>query len=229
MTDNTASSGQLGAGQQDPSDSSSEVNKIAFAVSQIMARFDFMKPVKVIAVHAGSGSPPGPMTVDVQPLVQQIDGNRNAVSHGIVYGIPVSRTQGGKWTIICDPAVDDVGYVVAGDRDMSKVKATAAEAPPGSLRKFKISDGVYAGAILGPVTEAFLWLKADGTFKLQDAAGFVLETDGSGNGTITGDLNVIGNVKATQDVWAASASPATKVTLKGHISVNSNTPPTPGH
>lgn len=230
MTDNTASSGQLGAGQQDPNDSSSETNKIAFAVARIMAeRLDTMKPVKVIAVHAGTGTPPGPATVDVLPLVQQIDGNRNAVSHGTVYGIPVARLQGGPWSIICDPAVGDIGYVVAGDRDMSKVKTTAAEAPPGSLRKFSIADGVYEGGILNQPTSAYLWLRSDGTLKLVDIGGFVLETDGSGNGTVTGNLNVTGTIKATGDVWAAAGSPATKVTLLGHISVNSNTPPTPGH
>lgn len=229
MTESTATSGQLGAGQQGPNDSTEEVNKIAFAVEQMMARLSTMKPVKVIAVHAGEGTPPGPMTVDVQPLVQQIDGNRNAVPHGTVYGIPVARQQGGKWTIICDPAVEDVGYVVCSDRDMSKVKATAAEAPPGSLRKFSISDGVYAGAILTKPTDAYLWLKDDGTFKLKDASGLVLESDGSGGAKITGDLSVSGTIKATGDVWAAAGSPATKVTMLGHISINSGTPPTPGH
>lgn len=196
MTDtNTANSGQIGAGQQDPGDSSSETNKIAFAVARILAeKLDTMKPVKVIAVHAGTGTPPGPATVDVLPLVQQIDGNRNAVSHGTVYGIPVKRMQGGAWTVICDPAVGDIGYVVAGDRDMSKVKTTAAEAPPGSLRKFSIADGVYEGGILSQPTSAYLWLRADGTFKLVDGSGFVLETDGNGNGTVTGDLRVTGEV-----------------------------------
>lgn len=227
MTDNTASSGDLGAGQQEPGTSASEENKIAFAVRQIMARLSTMKPVKVIAVHAGSGTPPGPMTVDVQPLVQQIDGNQNAVSHGTVYGIPVARTQGGKWTIICDPAVGDIGYVVCSDRDMSKVKATAAEAPPGSLRKFSISDGVYAGAMLNQATAAYLWLKADGSFKLADAGGFVLESDGSGNATWTGNMAVKGNITATGEITRGLGG-ADQVTLGQHKHTANNTPPTPG-
>lgn len=227
MIENTATTGQLGAGQQEPNDSAAEVNKIVFAVRQIMAQYDFMKPVKVVAVHAGSGSPPGPMTVDVLPLVQQIDGNRNAVSHGTVYGIPVARTQGGKWTIICDPAVDDVGYVVVSDRDMSKVKATAAEAPPGSLRKLSISDGVYAGAMLGAVTDAYLWLKPDGSFKLKDAAGFVLESDGSGNATWTGNMAVKGNITATGEITRGFGG-ADQVTVGQHKHTANNTPPTPG-
>lgn len=214
-TNNTADSGQIGAGQQDPNDSASETNKIAFAVRQILARIDTMKPVKVIAVHPGSGTPPGPTTVDVLPLVQQIDGNRNAVSHGTVYGLPVKRLQGGAWTVICDPAVNDIGYVVAGDRDMSKVKATAAEAPPGSLRKFSIADGVYEGGILNQTTSAYLWLRADGTLKLVDGKGFVLETDGSGNATVTGDLNVKGNITATQEITRGLGG-ADQVTLGHH-------------
>lgn len=229
MTDNTASDGQLGAGQQDPNDSASEVNRVAFAVRQIMSRLDTMKPVKIVAVHAGTGTPPGPATVDVLPLVQQIDGNRNTVSHGTVYGIPCMRIQGGPWTIICDPAVDDVGFVIASDRDMSKVKTTKAEAAPGSLRKFSIADGVYVGCILKDATAAYLWLRSDGTLKLVDGGGFVLETDGNGNAALTGDLNVTGNINATLNVTAASASPATMVSMLGHFHAANGTPPTPGH
>lgn len=202
MTDNTSSSGSLGAGQQTPNDSTSLTNQIEFAVKRILARLDTMKPVKVVAVHPGEGTPPGPTTVDVLPLVQQIDGNNNAVSHGTVYGIPVRRIQGGKWTIIIDPAVDDVGYVTSGDRDMSKVKATAAEAPPGSRRSFNISDGVYEGAILMNPTDAYFWLKTDGTLELVDQAGPVLQTDVAGNRIITGNLIVNGNLQLSGSIEA---------------------------
>jgi hypothetical protein len=176
----TASQGSLGAGQQDPNDSASEVNQIAFAVRQIIAELDTMKLVQVKAVHPGSGSPPGPTTVDVLPLVQQVDGNGNAVSHEVVHGIPVKRAQGGPWMIVIDPAVGDVGYVTAADRDGSKVVATGAQAPPGSGRSFSISDGVYEGGCLNKATEAYLWLKADGTFVLNDKSGNKIATTTTG-------------------------------------------------
>lgn len=227
MTDGTASQGQLGAGQQHPSASSSEPNKVAFAVRQIMARYDFMKPVKVVAVHPGQGSPPGPATVDVLPLVQQIDGNRNAVPHDTVYGLPVRRLQGGKWAVVCDPAVGDVGYAVCSDRDMSRVKATGASAPPGSLRKFSIADAVYEGGILGAVPAAYLWLRADGSFKISDAGGFVLESDGSGNATWTGNMAVRGSITATGEITRGLGGPD-QVSVGTHGHPGNNLPPNPG-
>jgi hypothetical protein len=251
MTDNTSTTGQVGAGQQIPNDSNALPNQIAFAFRSLMAQLDLMKPVKVVAVHPGAGTPPKATTVDVLPLVQQIDGNGNAVPHGTVHGIPVDRLQGGGWTVILDPAVGDVGYVVAGDRDMSKVKATKDQAPPGSRRSWNISDGVYRGGILMDPTSAYLWLKADGSLKLADKGGFVLETDGSGNGKVTGNLLVSGNLQLSGSIEAldgttyagnihttgslsadgevtAHAS-GSIVTLTQHIHSANNTPPTPGH
>lgn len=224
-----ASPSDLGASQQTPNDSAALPNEIAFAVERMLARLDIAKPVKVIAVNAGEGEPPGPCTVDVQPLVSQLDGNMNAVEQGTVYGIPVARLQGGPWTIVCDPAVGQFGFVVCSDRDISKVVAAPGVAAPGSNRRFSISDGVFVGSILNDVGENYLWLRTDGTLKLAAAGGFVLETASDGSATITGDLNVTGNIKATLDVWAASASPATKVTMLGHFHSANNTPATPGH
>lgn len=201
MTDNTASAGSNGAGQQLPNDSVNETNNLAFAVKRILAKYDTMLPVKVIAVHSGSGTPPGPSTVDVQPLLSRVDGNMNGIEEGTVYGLPVSRIQGGPWTIICDPAAGDVGWVVAADRDISKVKASnGSPGLPGSSRRFSIADGIYAGSILTNPGKAFLWLKSDGTLEISDAGGFVIQTDGSGNATMKGNVTVQGNVIATGNI-----------------------------
>lgn len=224
-----ASPTDLGAGQQTPNDSASEANVIAFAVERILARLDTMKPVRVVAVHPGEGSPPGPTTVDVQPLVSQLDGNGNAVDQGTVYGIPVARTQGGPWTIVCDPAVDQFGYVIAADRDASAVAAQPGVAPPGSQRRFSISDGIFVGAVLNAVGDSYLWLRADGTFKLAAAGGFVLETAADGKATMTtGGLTVTGPINSNDQITANANNPAAKVTMTNHRHVANNTPPTPG-
>lgn len=226
-----ASPTDLGAGQQTPNDSANMPNTIAFAVERILAQLDTMKPVRVVAVHPGEGSPPGPTTVDVQPLVSQIDGNGNVVEQGVTYGIPVARTQGGPWTIICDPVVDQFGYVVCADRDISAVVAQPGLGPPGSPgRRFSISDGIFVGAVLNAVGDSYLWLREDGTFKLAAAGGFVLETDTSGNATATvgTKMTVVGNLDVTGEITKGSATPATKVTLGNHRHSANNVPPTPG-
>lgn len=219
---NNANPEDVGAGQQTPNDSSNLPNLIAFACESIIARLDIAKPVKVLAVNAGQGTPPGPCTVDVQPLVSQIDGSGNVVEQGTVYGIPVARMQGGPWTVVCDPAVGQFGFVVCSDRDMSKVVAAPGVAPPGSYRKFSISDGVFVGSILNEVGDNYLWLRSDGTFKIAAAGGLVLESNSSGKLTLTGDLDVTGEVKA-------KAGTVAFVTLTGHQHPSNGAPPSPGH
>lgn len=170
----------FGYGYQTPWDTSSEFNAICFVIRGMMAAMDTMKLVRVQAVQGGGvGSPP---TVDVLPLVQQVDGNANVIQNGVgvVYGVPVARLQGGPCAIIVDPAEGDVGYVVASDRDVSSVIATPGEpAAPASFRRFSIADGVYAGGVLNETPTCYLRLTEDG-FALVDANGNAVESTEDG-------------------------------------------------
>lgn len=150
----------FGYGQEIPNSSGSDFAAVAFVVRQLMAKMDTSKLVQVVAVHGGGVAPAG--TVDVLPLVQQIDGNGFGTPHGTVYGLPWSRVQGGANAVICDPAVDDVGYVVAMDRDISKVKnqsipiSTTTGFLPSTRRKFNIADGIYGGGCLNVAPNQYL-------------------------------------------------------------------------
>jgi hypothetical protein len=167
----------IGYGQQTPDDSGSDIQNIAFQVRQMIARLDTMKLVKVMAVTGGGVAPAG--TVDVLPLVQQIDGNGNGVPHGTVYGLPWSRVQGGKNAIICDPEVNDIGYVICSDRDITKVKNTQAQALPGSRRQYNISDGIYAGGCLNVAPEQYIIFTTTG-IRLVDINGNSVATTSTG-------------------------------------------------
>lgn len=214
-----------GYGQQTPNDSSNQFNAVSFLVRQMMLRMSTMKLVKVQAVHS-NGEVAEPGTVDVLPLVNQIDGNNNSVKHGTVYGIPWTRVQSGEWAIIADPKVGDVGYVVVSDRDISNVKETKDQANPGSHRVFDLADGVYVGGCLNAAPTSYIFLKEDGHLKIVVGDGLVLETSSSG-WALTGDLNVTGAINSTGEITKGSGG--TKVTLSQHIHSANNTPPTPGH
>lgn len=198
----------IGSGQFNPYDGNSEFQAIAFIVRQMVAELETMKLVQVKAVNPGSGSPPIVGTVDVQLLVQLIDGSGNASDAGVVYGIPYFRMQGGPWAIVCDPAVGDYGYVICSDRDITTVTSNivggqSAAGPPGSDRKYRVSDAIYVGGVLNQTQEAYIWLKSDGTFVLHDQSGNVVQTGSSGIDitpagsnpvTVHGNLNVIGTI-----------------------------------
>jgi hypothetical protein len=159
-----------GYGFQLPSDGISDLAGVAFMVRQLVAVLDTMKLAQVVAVRGGGVAPAG--VVDVQLLVNQIDGATppNATPRGIVTNIPWSRVAGGMNAVICDPQVNDIGYVVAADRDISVVKTTFAKANPGSQRRFSISDGVYTSMALNVTPNQYLVFTSTGV-RLVDKNG----------------------------------------------------------
>ncbi len=221
-----------GYGQQDPFVANDDFNVTSFMVKQMVRRMETNRLVQVKAIHAGDGTPPASGTVDVLPLVQQVDGNNNVKSHGTVYGIPVFRLQGAFGSIILDPKVGDIGYVAVCNRDSSIVKTAKKESPPGSGRTFDLADGIYVGGLLNSVTDQYLWFD-DGKIKIADKNGntIVMDSDGvtatdkfghvlrmkSSGFELTGNLNVIGTIHATGAVSGDSTAAFTgAVTGAGH-------------
>jgi hypothetical protein len=113
-------------------------------------------PVQVMAVHLGEGSPPSIGAVDVQPLVQTVDGSGRLWSLGVTYGAQFSRLQSGSTAIILDPSVGDIGLATVCDRDISSVIASGALAGPGSARTHDISDLVYQFSIVPKAISQYL-------------------------------------------------------------------------
>jgi hypothetical protein len=178
------SSTDSGYGLQFPSDSNSDGTKAAFIFRQMLARVDTLVLVKVVAVAPGKGSPPIGGTVDVQPLVNQIDGATppNSTPHGTVYGLPYSRWRCGPWEIVGDPVVGAIGVALCCSRDISVVKNTKAQANPGSQRRFTIADGLFVplGSFFDGAAAATIFLKPDGTINITDQNNnsFVSSTEG---------------------------------------------------
>jgi len=238
----------FGYGQLGPDDGATDLQAIVFVCRQLIERLDTMKLVQVQAVHPGSGTPPAAGTVDVLPLVSQIDGNGFPVKHGTIYGLQYFRMQGGPWAIIIDPAVNDYGYVVCADRDSSLVVKNPGQQNPGSRRRYNVADGIYVGGVLNAVPAATIWLKSDGTFVIADKPGNVIQSSSSGiaitgNVKVTGTLEatklqtddagltVTGNISATGTIVAGKGG-ADQVGLQTHehptAATGSPSPPTPG-
>lgn len=239
--------GTFGYGQQTPYDTAHPLNAISFIIRQMMARMDTMKLVQVVAVTGGGGAIAAAGTVDVQLLVNQVDGNFNATPHGVVHGIPWWRLQGGPNAIIADPQVNDIGYVVVSDRDISSVKANKAQANPGSRRKHDVADGVYVGGCLNGAPTQYVAFTSSG-IKIVDLNGNMISLSSSGititgnvtvTGTLTADkletgeagLAVTGNISATGTITAGQGG-ADQVGLQTHehptAAAGAPSPPTPG-
>lgn len=173
-------------GFQDGNSGASQFNAMAFVVKQMMAGMGTSMPVKVVAVtNAGALSPAG--TVDVLPLVNQVDGDGNATPHGTIYGLPYSRMHGGTNAVIMDPVIGDIGIVVFASRDISSVKANKAQANPGSGRRFDHADGMYVGGLLNGTPSQYVQFNASG-----------ISLTSPVKVTITApDIDLVGNVATT--------------------------------
>lgn len=118
-----------------------DYNELEFVFSQLAGRMATSQPVLVKAVGNG--------TVDVQPMVAQIDGDGNATLHGIIHNVPVLMARGGTNGFIVDPVIGDIGLAVFASHDISSVKANQAPSNPGSRRRFDWADATYVPGMLG--------------------------------------------------------------------------------
>jgi hypothetical protein len=207
-------------GQQGTFDDVSEDSVAQFLIRQAIGSLRTCIPVQVKKVTGGAvGAPP---VVDVLPLVNLMDGQGNASSHGTISGVPVVRMQGGKNAIIVDPVVDDIGWLMVADRDISAVKANKGDrSNPGSFRRHNLADGVYFGGILNPADPTqYVQFTKDG-LKIVDKNSNIIELkDGEIDITATkvrlnGNLEVHGDITATGSVTAGQGS-GDQIGLQSH-------------
>ena len=122
-------------------------------------------PVKIIAVHKDQD---GNYTVDIKPMVKQVDGIGTPQEHGTVYGIPVHASGGKNGQRLIAPVVGDKGWTQAGDRDHSDVLANKSEANPASRREHDWADSYYMGG--------FANLNTPDSSHVQDENGHTFKT-----------------------------------------------------
>lgn len=148
-------------GTAQPGDNAGDFNAYAFLAQQLINRIAGATIVQVLAVtNAGGASAVG--FVDVQPLVNQLDGDGAAVAHGPLYNLPYLRIQGGADALILDPKVGDKGIAIFADRDISAVKSSGQQSNPGSYRTNDMSDGMYLGGILNGIPTQYVRFSSAG-------------------------------------------------------------------
>lgn len=168
-------------------------SSLNFAVAQVLSGVRTATVVKVLNVsNHGDVSPVG--TVDIQPMVQQLDAIGTLTDLPPVYGVPYMRMQGGTNAVILDPQIGDLGIALFGDRDLSLVAATKAKGAPGSARKHHLSDALYIGGILNGTPIQYVQFQESGItilspFNVTTSAPTINE----GGNVVTSDNVSVGN------------------------------------
>lgn len=167
-------------------------NNITFLVQQMLTKVQTVALVNVVAVsNAGELSPVG--TVDVQPMVSQIDAFGIPTPHAPIFSVPYFRLQGGVNAIIIDPVVGDIGICLVCNRDISKVKATKRASVPGSNRTFSFSDGLYLGGVLNGVPNQYVSFGSAGVEIVSPGTVSVTAPNIALNGSLTNNGVNIGS------------------------------------
>lgn len=169
---------QIASPFQGPTSGASEFQALRFLLSQRLRRVQTAILVQVQAVHGGGVGPVG--TVDVVPLVDQVDGAGNAVPHVTIYSRPYARIQGGTNAFILDPQIGDIGLMVFCSRDISAVIASKQHGPPPSARVFNYADGLYLGGYLNATPQAYIEFAQNGAITVV-APSLTITTTGAVN------------------------------------------------
>jgi len=149
------------AGAKNETSGLGDFNERHLAMQQALSGINTATLVRVTAAtNSGELSPVG--FVDVQPLVDQLDGALQVMPHAEVFHLPYMRLQGGANAVIIDPQVGDIGIALFADRDISVVKDTRGQAAPGSGRRFDMADGLYIGGFLNATPVQYIQFTADG-------------------------------------------------------------------
>lgn len=185
MTENLTGFGGLGVALDD-------FTTIRFIAQQVMNGMATATLVEIMRVDG--------QTVDVRPLVNQIDGKNTGIPHETIHGLPWLALQSGAAVIRAVPKVGDKGMAAFCHSDTSTVKATKGCATPPTRRRYSWSDGVYLGGLplLNEAPTTFIDVSDEGV-TITSPAGITLNGDvqHTGNwtttGTITGETDVVGN------------------------------------
>lgn len=129
-------------------------------IHNLLSKLQTVTLVQVVAVDGAGVAPVG--TVDVQPLVQMVDGAGNVYAVGKIFSVPYLRLQGGVNAIICDPVVGDIGLCAFASRDISAVKRNKAESAPASRRQHDWNDGLYLGGFLNGTPQQYVQFASNG-------------------------------------------------------------------
>lgn len=145
----------------DPWSTQGQYNIELFVIKAALAKMQTATLVQVKScTNDGGVSPFG--TVDVVPMVAQIDGAGNITPHLTVFELPYLRIQGGANAVIIDPQPGDIGIAVFASRDISNVKTTQSPAAPGSFRSYDWGDGMYLGGVLNGTPTQYLRFASGG-------------------------------------------------------------------
>lgn len=195
----------------DPADNNSLAGSMRFAFSKMLQQINGMLPAKVIAYDRTTNR------VQVQLLIAMVTTDGSKVSRPQIASIPVLVLGGGDCMLSFPLKENDLGWVLANDRDISLFLQSYIEAPPNTQRIKNFSDGLFIPDIMTNYTidpedtDNAVFSTVDGTIRIAIGTSGVKITapniiiDGADTVTIASNLTTVNGPLTVTDVITGNA------------------------
>lgn len=108
---------------------------IDFVLEQRLSKINTILPAKIISINGARAS--------VQPMISSVMPNGDISSRPIIQDVPVYQLSTSTMHMYIPTKVDDIGYILLSQRDISNFKESLQEQSPPSLRFFSLSDAIF--------------------------------------------------------------------------------------
>jgi hypothetical protein len=178
-----------GIGSQNANTALSFINELDFFVDGKILEINTIKICQVTKVNGD--------TVNVKPLVLNLDGDKKPIEATELKELPFIRQQGGTSGFVIEYNVGDIVLVGFCDRDPQGVIRSKKETAPATYCPFPLSGGIVLGAVLFAAAQVYLKttdkVYCVGSFDVSLDANIQGDLTVGGNSTITGNNTVNGN------------------------------------
>jgi hypothetical protein len=150
----------------DPANNDTLAGTLRSVFSQLMRNVDGMLPARVLRYDRDTNR------VQVEVLIAMVTTSGQQVSRAQIANIPVINLGGGGFIINFPLKADDLGFIMANDRDISLFLQSFSEAPPNTNRVKNFADSVFIPSVLtdytidGADTSSMVIQNLDGTVKV---------------------------------------------------------------
>lgn len=128
---------QIARPSLDPANNDSLAGLLREAFGKLLQTVDGMLPAVVMSYDRTAGR------AQVRPMVRLLATDGQTVSRAAVASIPVLQLGGGGYMLDYPLQPGDLGWILAGDRDISMFLQGYAESAPNTVRTHSFSDGLF--------------------------------------------------------------------------------------
>ena len=129
----------MGKVSANPTDYVDEYNGLIYIINSIIS--NRVRGAEIVQVIANNGDG----TIDVLPVIKNVDANETAIEETPIFGVKYIEWQYGINGFQAEPAVGDVGLLIVCTKDTKNIRAGIV----GDLGTFELESGIYLGGLKG--------------------------------------------------------------------------------